>query len=173
EIATEIVSMNLVGNLVPAVGASIPVTVMESPTRASVGKVIETGLPSSFPGDFPADSFFDVFIELDLPGGLTVFNKDAAYVLAEGITSLPPAFPTPYPIKGWIDEGSPLIGQLIDLNNPPLGFNLLPLPLYIQDPLGGPDIQVGQLLNGDHIVPEPAALGLLALGGLMAARRRR
>ncbi len=166
EIATEIVDMNLVGTL-----AGLPVTVRESPTRASIGLVREQ-TPSGFPGHFPADSFFDVFIEFELPG-VTVFNKDAAYVLAEGIGSLPPEYPTDYPVEGWIDEGSPLIGQFIDLTNPPPGFNDLPMPLYIADPGGGPDIQVGQLLNGTHTVPEPGALGLLALCGLFVARRRR
>lgn len=170
QIGTEIVDLNLVGTLVGP--ASFPVTVRESRTRASIGLVREQ-TPSGFPGNFPADSFFDVFIEFQLPG-VTVFNKDAAYVLAEGIMSLPPTPPTDYPVRGWIDEGSPLIGQFIDLGNPPAGFHDLPLPLYVQDPAGGPDILVGQLLEGTHtIVPEPGALGLLALGGLMLARRRR
>lgn len=169
QIATEILDLNLVGTLVGP--ASFPVTVRESPTRASIGLVREQ-TPSGFPGHFPADSFFDVFIEFQLPG-VTVFNKDAAYVLAEGIISLPPPFPTNYPVRGWIDEGSPLIGQFIDLSNPPAGFHALPLPLYIEDPGGGPDILVGQLLDGTHEVPEPSALALVALGGLFVAIRRR
>lgn len=168
QIATEIVEMNLVGSMVGPV--SIPVQVRESPTRGSIGLVREQ-TASAFPGHFPADSFFDVFIEFDLPG-VTIFNKDAAYVFAGGITSLPPPFPTQYPVKGWIDEGSPLIGQFIDLGNPPAGFNQLPLPLYMQNPTGGPDILVGFLLDGIHTVPGPGALAVLALTTMAGVRRR-
>jgi hypothetical protein len=41
------------------------------------------------------------------------------------------------------------------------------------DPAANPDVQQELVFRVDGIVPEPASLGLLALGGLVALRRRR
>lgn len=78
-IETEIVAMDLTG-----VTPAGPVSVRESPTKKSQGRVTqqEPGL------DFPADSFFDVFIELDYAG--RTFHNPVPVHMEAVIHSLPP-----------------------------------------------------------------------------------
>ncbi len=71
QIPTELVEMTLQGtiDLGPVVG---PVTIHESPDRRSVGQITQIN-----PGkDFPAESFFDVFFEVELPGGIIGVNHE-------------------------------------------------------------------------------------------------
>lgn len=71
QIPTEMVEMTLQGVLF---GGSLmgPVTIRESPDRPSPGNITELEAGT----DFPAESFFDVFIEVDIPGGITLINND-------------------------------------------------------------------------------------------------
>ena len=60
---TEILSMNLVGNV-----GGYPVMIRESPTRSSTGRVsVEGGGGGG--GGYRIESFFDVFTELSIDGG--------------------------------------------------------------------------------------------------------
>jgi hypothetical protein len=109
KIDTEIISMNLVGT-----SAYIgPVTIIESPSKASTGAIRQqiAGI------DFPADSFFDVFIEiqtaLPFPNG-RLYN-DIPKRMSAVINSIPP--------YGSVYEGP----QPIPLNNElgiPIGLML-------------------------------------------------
>jgi hypothetical protein len=94
EIHTEIVALNLN----PRSGPDLPKVRAGSlaPLRPkSFGEVeskSSTGLPIN---DFPADSFFDVFVEVDLPEcgdfpGGTVYNPQALLVVFSNVNDLPP-----------------------------------------------------------------------------------
>src|SRR5205823_622137 len=63
---SEITSMDLQGS-----ASWGPVHIRESPTRQSLGRTSQrtSGV------DFPADSFFDIFVELDMPDGSTLHNE--------------------------------------------------------------------------------------------------
>jgi hypothetical protein len=60
---SELVQLNISGGNLPA-----GLMIRESPTRASLGRVISTPLPA---GGFRITSFFDVFTELSMDGGQT------------------------------------------------------------------------------------------------------
>lgn len=64
--------------------------IRESPTRASSGRV--TGAVSSL-SDYPADSFFDVFVEIDIPemGMFGLWNPEPIPMLATNVTTMPPS----------------------------------------------------------------------------------
>ncbi len=91
EIHTEIVALNLTGS-----GASVRAGLSASSRPKSFGEVESqsaSGLPAN---DFPADSFFDVFVEVDLPpcgafpGPTTVYNQQALLVVNSNVNDLPP-----------------------------------------------------------------------------------
>ena len=93
QVPTEIVAMQLTG-MSPVLGA---VVVRESPTRASLGEIEE--LSNATPGvlDIPpftaagaADSFFDVFFEVQILGGVVLHNE-VPKRLRSRITHKPPA----------------------------------------------------------------------------------
>jgi len=83
-IDTEIVLMNLVGTS-SYVG---PITVIESPSKASTGAIKQQAAGV----DFPADSFFDVFIEIKsgLPFPLGTLHNDDPKNMTAVIYSIPP-----------------------------------------------------------------------------------
>ncbi|MFO0974542.1 MAG: hypothetical protein U1A27_14045 [Phycisphaerae bacterium] len=97
---TEMISMNLTG-----VSPGGPMTLFEDAALASVGKT--TGNAGN---DFPTvDSFFDVFVNIDLPGvGIFLKSQGAVHVVstaplwelppANATYSLPPAF-APVPLE--------------------------------------------------------------------------
>lgn len=83
---TEIISMDLVGRS-PQLGT---VRLRESSTQPSTGQVSQQN-PDS---DFPADSFFDVFVEIDVPNVGTLHNEQPIRMncSALGLQSIPPLF---------------------------------------------------------------------------------
>ncbi|MFQ6092431.1 MAG: DUF6073 family protein [bacterium] len=87
KIDTEIVSMDLTGT--SQLG---PITVTESPDYASTGYIqaYQTGR------DFPAGSFFDIFVEIDIPDVGTVHNEDPIPMRAK-IDTIPPTGRIYYP----------------------------------------------------------------------------
>lgn len=138
-IDTEIVSMQLVGAgpITLTAGAGLGTSVLPP----SLGAIAED------PGDPAlAFSFFDVFVELDVGGGLILVNQQALRVEAL-ITEVPPL-------------GIPYIHPL-------------PGPIVLFDLQGAP---AAQLINVIHKpIPAPATISLFAAGliGVAFARRRR
>ena len=119
-VTTEIVEMELTGS------ASFgDVIVRQSTQDQSMGEVRQRE-----PGqDFPADSFFDVFVEVEVPGlGMTLHNEEPLRMEAE-LTDLPPGEGDGY--RGEDDR-----------------------PLYT--PAG---LQVGRIVDALHIPNPPAATG--------------
>ena len=81
EIETELLSMDLSG--MSPLG---PMRLRESPTRASLGRIVQ-----QTPGvDFPADSFFDVFFEVSLDGGANWLPMDQPLRMQAAIQAIPP-----------------------------------------------------------------------------------
>lgn len=86
DIPIEILSMTLTGN--SDLG---PIVITERPDMASTGMI--TNVVADGGGNFVSgNSFFDVFVEIDLPGlGLAVnTGNQPVHVKADGITALPP-----------------------------------------------------------------------------------
>lgn len=121
-IPIEIIAMNL-KSVAPVV---VPATVKESPSKSSTGKVKQIS-----PGiDFPAESFFDVFIEIELPGQ-TLHNEVPIRIRSE-INSLPfygalfeQELPGPVPLLNEFDEPAgtiEVLGLTFD-EIPPTGVN--------------------------------------------------
>ena len=86
EVHTEIYSLDLQ----PPAACPMPVAI-----RAGTGMGVATpsfGEVESLAGspNFPAESFFHVFVEVDLPIGITVYNSTPLVVSAPSINSLPP-----------------------------------------------------------------------------------
>ncbi|MDJ0867001.1 MAG: hypothetical protein QNK03_12890 [Myxococcota bacterium] len=78
QVPTEIVALQLTG-VGPTIGA---VTMRQSPTRPSLGEIEETTNTQTGRLDLPpfapsgtADSFFDVFFEIEILGGLVLHNE--------------------------------------------------------------------------------------------------
>jgi len=68
-----------------------PVHVRVNPERSSPGEVRSQGATSCF----PADSFFDVFVEVELPeAGLVLINLEPVRIEAQDLEKLPPLFDT-------------------------------------------------------------------------------
>ncbi len=81
EIETELLSMNLTGASPWGL-----LRVRESPTRPSSGRIVQ-----QTPGaDFPADSFFDVFFEISLDGGLNWLPAEQPVRMEAVIQAIPP-----------------------------------------------------------------------------------
>jgi hypothetical protein len=94
EVHTQILDLNMTdGNMAVRAGNSAP------DAARSIGEVESLNLPS---GDFPAESFFDMFVEVDLPalplpdpwnciGGKTLINKRALVIQNGNLLRLPPS----------------------------------------------------------------------------------
>ena len=91
EIHTFIKSLNLTDSFTTRVGFSVKAG-MPVPTRPVSAGEVEAG---SVANDFPAMSFFDVFVQVDLPGGgplpvIQLVNVDPLLVEQTNIVSFPP-----------------------------------------------------------------------------------
>jgi len=85
EIQTEILSMDLVAPNPFAAGGNI--TLRTNPSLPSTG-LVEEQLPSEW---FPAESFFDVYVEVDIPDlPDPVFNTDSTRLLNNDVREIPP-----------------------------------------------------------------------------------
>ena len=91
-VPTEMVSMELSGDD----GTHISLSDIET----SAGQIIGSTYPDT---DFPAESFFDVFVEVDLPGAsLTDLQASASiHLAATGIDQIPPLGATYQTPSGW------------------------------------------------------------------------
>ncbi len=104
-IDTEIISMSLTGT------SSLlgPITVVQSPTRPSIGAIRQQAISH----DFPADSFFDVFIEIQTDGPYSTYHNDEPMRVSATIDRIPPlgTYPSevPVPLK---DEGETIVGSI-------------------------------------------------------------
>jgi hypothetical protein len=103
---TEMVQMDLVGGGGGGGGGAI--YIRESPTLQSIGHVTGASTPGT---DFPADSFFDLFVEIDIPdlGVYGLHNTQSIPLATYGISAVPPlgaAYNTP---TSW--SGAPLYGS--------------------------------------------------------------
>lgn len=81
EIETELLSMNLTG--ASPLG---PMQLRESPTRTSMGRIVQRTAGV----DFPADSFFDVFFDISLDGGNNWLPMDQPVRMDAVIDAIPP-----------------------------------------------------------------------------------
>ncbi len=139
EVHTFIKSMNLADSFTTRVGFAVKAG-MQAPTRpVSAGEVQAAGNGTN---DFPANSFFNVFVEVDLPGGgilpaIQLVNVDPLLVQHTNILSFPPQ----------------IIYQHGNSTAVSLYFNN---DVTIPDPTGGPDIHAtrgtlfGQLTLAGH-----------------------
>jgi len=109
EIDTEIISMTLTGNS-PNIG---PITIIQSPSKASTGKIKQQS-----PGqDFPADSYFDVYIEIKtkLLYPLGTLHNDVPKHMSAVIYSIPPSGSTYENLTTiyLFDESDSLVGAML------------------------------------------------------------
>jgi hypothetical protein len=157
-VKTEIVEMELSG---PA--SFGPVIVRESPDKQSTGEVRQQE-----PGqDFPADSFFDIFVEIELPDlGLTLHNEEGLRMSAE-LSDLPPGDGDSY--RG--EDDRPLytpaglqVGRIVDalhIPNPPEATEEPeateteePAGPTATEPAGGPEqVEITQTEGCEHTQP--------------------
>ncbi|MCX6030340.1 MAG: DUF6073 family protein [Chloroflexi bacterium] len=104
EIETEILAMNLTG-----IGPSGPLNVRESPSLPSRGRIVQQAQGA----DFPADSFFDVFVEMDIPGVGTLHNAEPVRMQAV-INAIPPTL-------AYYRPPQPIAVPLLDANGRQVG----------------------------------------------------
>ena len=103
-INTEIIEMTMTGQ-----GSVGPITVYESPTKASGGKIMAHSCD-----DYPADSYFDVYFEIDTYMG-KLHNNQPLH-MSSVISCIPPVaayLPPQYVQVGLYDESEELVGYLI------------------------------------------------------------
>jgi len=131
----EIVSMELSGD-----SASLGlVTVNLVPYPRSTGKTIGSPEPGN---DFPADSFFDVFVEIDLPG-LCGSNNQPLPLQSLGINSVPPWGDTYETQPGWAGAA------LLDQDGLTTGYALTDLNLQLP-----PDLDEWKVIDCECMDPE-------------------
>lgn len=164
-IPIELVQMNLtsMGPIAFPQG-STEVVVRESPTRRSEGGIVN--LVNNGDGTIKLDSFFDIFVEIDLPQaggglGMTLFNDEALRAGMSFGTS-PPAFPVADPLPQldvlWAPTWLWREGFAQDL------LNLQP-PHELWD---------RWISIHAHVTPEPASAGLMLTAlAAVAIRRKR
>lgn len=155
-IATEMVSMNLSGEMGPFPAQLY--LLAESP-----GMIIDENPDPD--NSFPARSFFDVFFEvlvLDTPmGDLLLHNVDPLRMEATIIEIPPNLAETPFQAAGWIPF------EDYRARDPDALLRGLPLILHAPD-----DMPMAELLYASH-PPEPGVLAVLLAGGVALLRRRR
>ena len=122
QVQTEIIGMSLVGTT--SVG---PATVMQSPTRPSNGAFEEQNNATTGTMDFPADSFFDVFVEVDLPQMNMVLHNTQPIRMQCIIFQIPPEFclyqpPISEPIE-LFNEQDQLVALIVHAAHIPLPKN--------------------------------------------------
>jgi hypothetical protein len=122
DVQTEIIGMSLEGTT--SVG---PATVMQSPTRPSNGAFEEQTNQASGTMDFPAASFFDVFVEVDLPQLNMVLHNTQPIRMECIIFGVPPLFclyqpPIEDPIELY-NEQDQLVAYIVHAAHIPLPFN--------------------------------------------------
>ncbi|MFH0980246.1 MAG: GEVED domain-containing protein, partial [Planctomycetota bacterium] len=123
EVASEIIEMELVAD--GGVGSDI--IIRESPTRISAGHMVGATDTDS---DYPADSFFDLFVEIDIPdlGVYGLWNNQPIPLTALGITEVPPL-------------GSPFVTganwwgvDLLDIYGEPTGYRIIEVEHILPPP---------------------------------------
>ena len=122
DVQTEIIGMSLTGTT--SVG---PATVMQSPTRPSNGAFEEQNNAATGTIDFPADSFFDVFVEVDLPQMNMVLHNTQPIRMECIIFQIPPEFclyqpPVDDPIELY-NEQDQLVALIVHAAHIPLPLN--------------------------------------------------
>ena len=138
EIHTFIKSMHLTDLFTTRVGFSVKAG-MEAPTRPVSAGQVEASNPTS---DFPAKSFFNVYVQVDLPGGgvlpaIQLVNVDPLLVQQTNVFSFPPRIIYQH-------ENSTAVSMYFNTD------------VVIPDPQGGTDIHVtrgtlfGQLTLAGH-----------------------
>jgi len=151
-IDTELVAMELTGQL-----GGDPLHVRADPERSSVGEVRSQGAASCF----PADSFFDVFVEVELPeSGLVLTNLEPVRIEAQDLQKLPPLFdtyehpPPEIPLVAKSDPSGPALATIAG------GSSHRPE----QDPTFG--LAAGGSLDPatGYVLPKPPAIALARAG---------
>ena len=138
EIHTFLKSMHLTDSFTTRVGFSVKAG-MQAPTRPVSAGQVEAGSPGS---DFPAKSFFNVYVQVDLPGGgvlpaIQLVNVEPLLVQQTNVLSFPPRIVYQH-------ENSTAVSMYFNKD------------VVIPDPLGGTDIHVtrgtlfGQLTLAGH-----------------------
>ncbi len=122
DVQTEIIGMSLTG--ATSVG---PATVMQSPARPSNGAFEEQNNATTGTIDFPADSFFDVFVEVDLPQINMVLHNTQPIRMECIIFQIPPEFclyqpPVDDPIELY-NEQNVLVALIVHAAHIPLPPN--------------------------------------------------
>jgi hypothetical protein len=153
KIDTEIVSMHLTGYN-SHVG---PITIIESPSKASTGAVQQLSAGK----DFPASSFFDVYVEIQtsLPFPLNVLHNDDPVHMNTTIYHIPPS--------GAVYEAPVERKELKDQNNVIIGF-ILHVVHRIGTLVGGVVAPVDKL---GLLVPYAAGVSVVAIAAGVATIR--
>ena len=169
EIEIELVSMELHSMMdvqFPQNTTPVPVTIRESPTRQSLGRI--TNLQNIGGGMVQLDSFFDIFVEVDLPG-MQLHNEQPMHAGMSFQPSPPP--------------GNQMVG------GPLPDIDILWAPTWIWNvfppgtaPWGigiGPEFHPWDWpieVHGHVTIPEPTTFGLalvsMIAAGLAGTRRR-
>lgn len=185
-VSTQIQNFDLT-NGTTSVKAGSGATYAADPSYGQVQSKTQPTISSS--NDFPAQSFFDVFVEIDLPNGAILMNPLAHPLIVENLDLTGPSLPgqvvyihgstRPVPIYFAVggfagDELGTLelAGHGVDFADTPQDISLFKHEFVEEEakngtPLGGPDL-------GGFGIPEPGSLVLLgsALLGFGVVRRR-
>jgi hypothetical protein len=170
EIPIELVSMELHSMMdvqFPQNPSPVPVAIRESPTLPSLGRI--TNLQNIGGGMVQLDSFFDIFVEIELPG-MTLHNEQPWHA---GMSFQPSPPPPSNPMVG---------GPLPDIDilwGPTWIWNIFP-PGTAPVGIGiGPEFHPWDWpieIHGHVTIPEPSTLALVFLSmcmmGLAGTRQR-
>ena len=180
EIFTQLQSFDLTNGAGTSVlaGAAAPLAAAGSYGQVQTTTGATGGLPTNT--DFPAQSFFDVFVEIQVPlpgfGTVDLYNPlaDPLLVEADGLTALPPkvvyihgqASSVPIVISGGMYNGD-VFGTL-ELAAHGVGYN-------IDNPMDVMSFNDQYVMAGGTITPEPSTWAMMLVGfaGLGYAAYRR